>query len=83
MLSAGSDFFQVGGHSLLASLIVARIYDRMEIQLSMRNIFAFSTIERLAGHIDVLQRQKPVSRTPALVRVARTGRRSHTAAVES
>lgn len=80
---ADSDFFRVGGHSLLASLIVARIYERMNVQLSMRNIFEFSTIERLSAHIDLLQRQKPVFRTPALVRVARTGRRSHAAAVES
>lgn len=82
-LSADSDFFRVGGHSLLASLIVARIYGRMQVQLSMRNIFEFSTIERLAGHIELLQRQQPVSRTPALVRVARAGRRSHAAVVES
>lgn len=49
------DFFTVGGHSLMGTMVVNRITKEMGIQLQVKDIFAFSTIRRLAESIDKIQ----------------------------
>lgn len=41
----GDDFFQIGGHSLLAIQVIARIRDVFQVQLALRTLFDFSTLE--------------------------------------
>jgi len=48
------DFFDVGGHSLLAIRTVARMRDRFEVNLSLRNLLESPTVRGLAGVIDGL-----------------------------
>lgn len=45
------DFFEMGGHSILASQLVSRMRETFHIELSMRTFFDAPTIARLAGII--------------------------------
>ena len=50
-LSIQDNFFALGGHSLLATRAVARIRERLQVELSLRTLFDFPTIDQLATHI--------------------------------
>ncbi|MEQ7052119.1 non-ribosomal peptide synthase/polyketide synthase [Paenibacillaceae sp. P-4] len=43
------NFFELGGHSLRATALVNRVHQEMNIQLPLRDVFRFSTIEELAA----------------------------------
>ena len=45
------NFFDLGGHSILAFRLIARIKERFNIAIAIRTIFDASTIEELAQHI--------------------------------
>ncbi|CAL2107142.1 hypothetical protein T190115A13A_330001 [Tenacibaculum sp. 190524A02b] len=50
------NFFELGGHSLLATRLVSTIRKEMEIEVSIRNIFRFTTIEEIASYLDYKER---------------------------
>lgn len=50
------NFFQIGGHSLLVTQIIARMRSVLQIELPLRILFEIPTIAGLAEHIE--------SRTP-------------------
>ena len=45
------NFFDIGGHSLLANSVTARINDTLDVNLSMRVLFEKPTIEQLSSYI--------------------------------
>ena len=45
------EFFFIGGNSLLAMTVVAHISDQFEIDMSVRDIFEYPTIEKLAERV--------------------------------
>ncbi|MGH7803321.1 MAG: non-ribosomal peptide synthetase, partial [Candidatus Binatia bacterium] len=49
------EFLDVGGHSLLALRIVARIFDTFAVTLEPREVFERPTIGAFAGHLDALR----------------------------
>lgn len=51
-ISVRSDFFELGGQSLLAICVVNGVAARLGVQLDVHAIFEHSTIEALAAHID-------------------------------
>ncbi|MCY9264016.1 amino acid adenylation domain-containing protein [Bacillus haynesii] len=50
------DFFQLGGQSLKAAALVSKIYQRLHVQLPIRDVFSHPTIESMAGAIEQMAR---------------------------
>jgi thioesterase domain-containing protein/acyl carrier protein len=65
-------FFQLGGDSLLATMLIARINKAFKVNLPIRIVFEEETIERIALQIDELTKRPPQGKPLAL---KRTGHR--------
>jgi hypothetical protein len=46
------NFFEIGGHSLLAMRLIAAINQQMPVELGIKIIFTYPSIFELAGYID-------------------------------
>ncbi|MEV3985323.1 amino acid adenylation domain-containing protein [Nonomuraea sp. NPDC049758] len=64
------DFFQLGGHSLSAGKIVARVRELFGVAVSIRSLFENPTLERFAATVS-----EAASLTPRPIRRAQTGGR--------
>ncbi|OUS25460.1 hypothetical protein A9Q99_21275 [Gammaproteobacteria bacterium 45_16_T64] len=53
-VSVNDDFFDLGGHSLLVTQVVARIREEMDIEISLRTLFQATTIATVAEIITVV-----------------------------
>jgi amino acid adenylation domain-containing protein len=51
-VGADDNFFLLGFHSLLATQVTARVYDRFGVQLGLRHLFEAKTVARLAAEVD-------------------------------
>ncbi|WP_205625370.1 amino acid adenylation domain-containing protein [Flavobacterium sp. ABG] len=47
------NFFEVGGHSLLATRLVSMIRKELSIEVSIREVFEYTTIAALGAHVSV------------------------------
>ncbi|HET9225938.1 MAG TPA: amino acid adenylation domain-containing protein, partial [Thermoanaerobaculia bacterium] len=56
-VGARDNFFHLGGHSLSATQMTARVHERFGINLELRAVFENPTLEELAAHIDGLRRR--------------------------
>ncbi|MFK8103602.1 MAG: amino acid adenylation domain-containing protein, partial [Saprospiraceae bacterium] len=50
-LSVQADFFEMGGHSLLVTKLIAAIRDALHVNISIKEVFERPTIEQLATYI--------------------------------
>jgi len=53
-ISMDDNFFELGGQSLLATMTVLHLRERLQVDLPLRSIFDLPTIEELAEEIDSL-----------------------------
>lgn len=51
-VSVHDNFFEVGGHSLLAAQVIARVHDLLGVDLTMRDFFSNPTIAAFAAGIE-------------------------------
>jgi amino acid adenylation domain-containing protein len=63
------DFFAIGGHSLLAARIIARVEERYKTRIALRKLFESPTVAAMAAEIAA------GAGTPALRRIKRITRR--------
>ncbi|WP_420548130.1 amino acid adenylation domain-containing protein [Curvivirga sp.] len=62
IVGADEDFFAIGGHSLMAMKLAARIRRDFNVQISVGQIIAMPTIEQLAEHIFLGDRVNTMAR---------------------
>ncbi len=63
-VSIDANFFQLGGHSLKATILISKIHKRLNADISLAKIFKIPTIRRLSGYIKGLSKEQFVSIQP-------------------
>jgi len=51
-ISIDSNFFEIGGHSLKATVLMSKIHKEMNVKVQLAEIFKFPTIRQLAAHVE-------------------------------
>jgi phthiocerol/phenolphthiocerol synthesis type-I polyketide synthase E len=59
------DFFQLGGHSLVAAQVVVRLRKAFQVELSVQSLFEAPTVADLGAHIETIQWVAQQPRDPA------------------
>ncbi|MBD2517732.1 amino acid adenylation domain-containing protein [Nostoc sp. FACHB-973] len=72
-IGVNDNFFQLGGHSLIATQILSRVREVSSVELSFHHIFENPTVAGLAGVIEKYSFQQERSQRPAIQRIAREG----------
>jgi amino acid adenylation domain-containing protein len=67
------NFFEAGGHSLLAAQVVSRLRKVFGVELPLRRIFEGPTVESVARAVEEEMGRGPAHGAPPLTRVARDG----------
>ncbi|WKD33399.1 non-ribosomal peptide synthetase [Streptomyces xanthophaeus] len=55
-VGAGDDFFDLGGDSLTATRVALRLQEEFGLEIPVRTLFTYSTVESLAGALTVARR---------------------------
>jgi acyl carrier protein len=67
------NFFDIGGHSLLAMQVIARVREAFQIEMRVRHLFEAPTLGALAQRIEKLTAQVDKSALPTITRAVRDG----------
>ncbi|HEY2491713.1 MAG TPA: non-ribosomal peptide synthase/polyketide synthase [Paenibacillus sp.] len=70
-IGAHDSFFELGGHSLLATQVVSRLREAFDIELSLRELFEYVTVESLAERTSQLRQSEKGMILPLLNRAER------------
>ncbi|OSX98878.1 non-ribosomal peptide synthetase [Bacillus mycoides] len=70
-ISVQDSFFEIGGHSLLATQVVSRLQEIFQIELPVRELFEYATVESLAKRLDQLRKEDRKREIPPLMPMER------------
>jgi amino acid adenylation domain-containing protein len=73
-IGPASGFFDLGGHSLMATRVASRVREALGVELPLRAVFEHSTLAAMALEIDRLRAAERTSQAPPLVPVPRGDR---------
>ncbi|WP_196137574.1 non-ribosomal peptide synthetase [Aliikangiella sp. G2MR2-5] len=62
-ISAIANFLEIGGHSLLAVRMVAKIEQQLEVKISLHELYSYNSIRTIAGLIDKKMALRKISET--------------------
>lgn len=65
VIGIDSGFFDLGGHSLKAAIVNARIHKVLRVRVTMADMFEMQTIRRLSAYIDASEKELDVTIQPA------------------
>ncbi len=66
-VSVHDDFFTIGGHSLTATQIMARLFDVFQVDLGLRALFETPTVTGLARRVNEAMREGAFGQSPTIV----------------
>ncbi|HSF43791.1 MAG TPA: non-ribosomal peptide synthase/polyketide synthase [Thermoanaerobaculia bacterium] len=72
-VGANDHFFDLGGHSVLATRLVSRLRSTFNVEITLRELFAAPVLSDLAVRIETARRSGAVPPAPPLVPVPREG----------
>ncbi|AFQ15020.1 non-ribosomal peptide synthase/polyketide synthase [Bacillus thuringiensis] len=70
-ISVQDSFFEIGGHSLLATQVVSRLQEIFQIELPVRELFEYTTVESLAKRLEQLRKGDKKREIPPLIPMER------------
>ncbi|MFE4118690.1 amino acid adenylation domain-containing protein, partial [Priestia sp. YIM B13448] len=70
-IAVQNSFFELGGHSLLATQVVSRLQEVFQIELPVRELFEYPTVEALAKRLDQLRKGDKKREIPPLMPMER------------
>ena len=75
-ISTDENFFDLGGHSLMATQVISRIRERFRVELPIRAIFENPTIQGLSIAVTTAANSAVQTDGPSIVRVSREAYRA-------
>lgn len=60
VISADSDFFQLGGHSLNATILLAKLQKTFRIDIKISHLFQYKTLSGMSGFIKTLKENRGI-----------------------
>ena len=68
------NFFEIGGHSLIATYLISRVRNTLGVEITLGSIFEDATVKSMARRIEAAMRAGRKGEAPPLARVSREGK---------